>query len=609
MVRRIFLLCGLGLFLWSGIAYTPNAPHAGVVPQDNYPSTPEGWVKLYEDEANRCKKEALEVKVEMEKTRGQVAESLGAPMLVLVYNEVRRDYVKACGDYHHYMRQAAYARSHLPTPTPTPTPSPTPLLPAASPEVRTPRPLPSPPGTGTLPLWPREENDLHVKFITDQKRKLRELKERADKLIKEADDLDIPRRQDPFSSSQPSLGTKTEFDFTSGLSIVKLTTPHGVVQVFLPDDMRAGDTVSISGLVNPAGLTDAERARNQKALENTSLTLQMSAKGSGTLTPIDTIGLTGGRRGREAYPGDVFYLHSRLLDARTDTINLNLKGKDGVVVGSANIRLAPRDQATPQVPDSGLKLPTIVQNNGHLEINYSSDGDAATTQVRVNGQLARVLAESPRKTVVEVPANLTGPVKIELRDKNIDASGACRLLGIRLSAPKTSLLKGETTDVTIEVSGLSGIKHDVPLHLEASGVINMDGGNYQYLDIRPQDVKPDGRYTTTRAITGQQAGGFGVTATVIDPRLRPIIIPLIENGGVNGYRVKKDGTGFVINVENVKHPITGDPVEGEHKLEHKCPDLKNLPYVQNLFLNKGIGKGKSECLILITPRIVIQEEN
>ncbi len=603
-MKTLLLLGGCTLLL-CGIVYTVIAPAAAAV-QSGLPERPDGWVELYEDEAKRCEKEALELHAQAQKLRGLIAENPGEVMFAWHYANVLGDYRKACGDYHFYLTSARRRAQEI-LPTPTPTPSPTPFIPAASPEIRTPRPLPSPPGTGTLPIWPREENDLHVKFITDQKRKLRELKERADKLIKEANDL--LNKAKSTKPKPPKPGYKTEFDSTNGLITGTFTTPHGVVKVFLPDDMRAGDTVSISGLVNPAGLTDAERARNQKAIENTSLTLQTSAQGSGALKPIDTIGLTGGRRGREAYPGDVFYLHSRLLDAGTDTINLNLKGKDGVVVGSANIRLAPQDQTTPQVPDSGLKLPTIVQNNGHLEINYSSDGDAATTQVRVDGQLARVLAESPRKTVVEVLANLTGPVKIELRDKNIDASGACRLLGIRLSAPKTSLLKGETTDVTIEVSGLSGIKHDVPLHLEASGVINMDGGNYQYLQIRPQDVKPDGRYTTTRAITGQQTGSFGVTATVIDPPHRPIIIPLTENAKVNGFRVKKEGDKFVVYVENVQSPITGDPVDGEHNLEHQCPDLTKVPYVNRLFLNKGLGKTRSECLILITPRIIIQEDS
>jgi len=90
----------------------------------------------------------------------------------------------------------------------------------------------------------------------------------------------------------------------------------------------------------------------------------------------------------------------------------------------------------------------------------------------------------------------------------------------------------------------------------------------------------------------------------VDPN-RPIIILLVENGTVNGFRVKKDGAGFVVELKNVKSPITGDPVTGEHKLEHKCPVLSKLPYVNRLFLNKGVGRAESLCLVMVTPRIII----
>ncbi len=55
-------------------------------------------------------------------------------------------------------------------------------------------------------------------------------------------------------------------------------------------------------------------------------------------------------------------------------------------------------------------------------------------------------------------------------------------------------------------------------------------------------------------------------------------------------------------------PITGEPVEGEHKFEYGCPGLGKIPYVSRLFLNNGNAKTKTECLLLITPRIIIQEE-
>jgi len=130
--------------------------------------------------------------------------------------------------------------------------------------------------------------------------------------------------------------------------------------------------------------------------------------------------------------------------------------------------------------------------------------------------LLRTLAESPRKIVFESPTNVTGPMGIMVKEGDGPPTmGTYRNVGVNLSAPKTNLMRGERTTLTVEVRGLEGIKEDAPLQLDSKGVITMEGGNFQNLRIRPQEVQPGGRYTTTRAITGQQAGAFTVTATVI----------------------------------------------------------------------------------------------
>ena len=46
----------------------------------------------------------------------------------------------------------------------------------------------------------------------------------------------------------------------------------------------------------------------------------------------------------------------------------------------------------------------------------------------------------------------------------------------------------------------------------------MEGGIYQPLVIQPSQVRPDGRFTTERGITGVQTGGWTATATVVTQR-------------------------------------------------------------------------------------------
>ena len=89
-----------------------------------------------------------------------------------------------------------------------------------------------------------------------------------------------------------------------------------------------------------------------------------------------------------------------------------------------------------------------------------------------------------------------------------------------MTVPKTSLLKGERTTLSIKVSGLQGITEPVPLHVVKGGVVSLQGGNVQTILIKPGDVKRDGTYRITRTITGQQAGGFSVTVTVVTKDVR-----------------------------------------------------------------------------------------
>lgn len=630
-MRRLLLLCGGTLLLSWGIVYSMTGPSAALV-QDVYPDTPEGWVKLYEDEAKRCEKEAYELNLEMQKTRGRVAESGGAPMLVLAYLSVRQDYVNACGDYHHYIRQAGYARSRLPTPTPTPTP--TSIPPTSSPDPRDPSRTPSPSGTGTLPTWPREENYLHVKFITDQKRKLRDLKERADRLIKEANDLLNKAKSTKPKPPQP--GYKTEFDSTRGLLLVNLTTPQGVLKVSLPDDMRAGDTVSGSVIPEPNGQTKEERARNRAGLNQYQLVIANSRPGAndfilklfkrkpptantGTVTNSGLsepcacpVGFSLSASGQVVsmeqpanVPGSVesatcvegcpsFLAYGSVLDnASGDATTIEAQYLKPLTEAQIDQLYDMKDTAQPpsEPKPNQFRLPTTGQNGRSIEIEGPFDGNLRTTDIRIGGQPVVKLAESPRSCIFKSPEQNFGPTEITVKEGNVEHKGHYRNVGVGLKADTTFLQTGQRTTVTIDVSGLQGIKEDMPLHLEARGVINMDGGNYQYLNIRPQDVKPDGRYTTTRTITGQQAGGFGVTATVFQ---RTHFIPLTENAAVNGVRVKKVGNSFLFSIENVKDPLTGDPLEGTYEVDYTCLTSTKLSHVLASF-KKGNAEAPMFC--------------
>src|SRR5262249_5792964 len=61
-------------------------------------------------------------------------------------------------------------------------------------------------------------------------------------------------------------GDRVETKTANGLFVSTFDTPQGKIKVNLPDDMAAGDTISGTVDIEPAGKNDAERAQNQTEL-------------------------------------------------------------------------------------------------------------------------------------------------------------------------------------------------------------------------------------------------------------------------------------------------------------------------------------------------------
>ncbi len=176
-------------------------------------------------------------------------------------------------------------------------------------------------------------------------------------------------------------------------------------------------------------------------------------------------------------------------------------------------------------------IPPLEQTGRPIVITGPFDGKSSNTQLNwtrprstvqdfekntenVSGGFG-LLAESPRKAVFRAPTNVTGPIEINLKEGNQETRGTYRNVGVNLTAPRTSLKKGESTELHVEVQGLQGITQPVPLQLTNGGAVTMQGGNTQTMSIKPSDVQSNGTFTTTRTITGVQTGVWNATATVV----------------------------------------------------------------------------------------------
>ena len=62
--------------------------------------------------------------------------------------------------------------------------------------------------------------------------------------------------------------------------------------------------------------------------------------------------------------------------------------------------------------------------------------------------------------------------------------------------------------------------------------------------------------------------------------------------------------------ENVIDPISGKPVEGSHELQTGCGNpVFKIPYMSVLFKRGNAGREVNSCLLMVTPRIIIQDED
>jgi hypothetical protein len=282
------------------------------------------------------------------------------------------------------------------------------------------------------------------------------------------------------------VGTNT----ANGLFVTTFDTPQGKIRVNLPDDMAAGDTISGTVETEPQGKNDAERAQNEGVLNGEVIELegQKTKVGDKTFKRIIPITLT--------------------PEAKTIVLVHN-----GQTVATTEIPIS----ATPPPTPMQFTLPTGGQQGRPIEIKGACNGIfSPQDSVKIGGTTAPPLAESPRKIVVQNTSNTVGPTTIECNENGSTTESPFRNIGIKLSAPKLNLRRGETTTLHVQVMGLDGITQAVPLELvnNSPNIINMAGGVSQRTTIEPPAVQPGGTYAIDRTLTGITTGNFNITGTV-----------------------------------------------------------------------------------------------
>ncbi|HRI03001.1 MAG TPA: hypothetical protein PLL77_04585 [Pyrinomonadaceae bacterium] len=348
-------------------------------------------------------------------------------------------------------------------------------------------------------------------------------------------------------SDAARLQTLSLTQTSDGLRTVVVENEEGRVTVKLPDDIRTGDKISGTLITEPKGATKEEQEANLAALRKRRLRLMLTKASGGTLDPVAlSVPLSAGQTSSvktELKQGNtlrVEFTASEPVKLATDDSGIKELGRVLIPVDLVETAQT-KPEPTPKMPvkktpgmsfvsfadydtlggseqKPEFEIPSLGQTGRPIEIKGTFDGDSSNTSVSVSMTLSNlmvdVIAESPRRSIVANPQNLVGPGTISLNEAGRKFSAPFRNIGVGLSAPKTSLMRGEKTEMRVEVTGLAGITQPVPMTLSSSGVVTMSGGSFQQIMIKPSDAA-SGNYVTTRTINGLQAGSWGAVATVI----------------------------------------------------------------------------------------------
>lgn len=369
----------------------------------------------------------------------------------------------------------------------------------------------------------------------------------------------------------PSKGTfAATTESRAGLQRAIINTTKGAsIYVNLPGDMSPGDTISGTVFTEVAG------------------------------TPAEVTARTDELRNLVVEVGD------QKIPATNKTFQLTLPTGPALAV-------VLRDAAGKEL--TRAQLPVMAQapavngdvtiphygSGGFIEIGCGCDGRVADSDyIKVGGEKGLVLAESPRKLVVFNASPVSGSREVEVREGGKTTTGKMTLLDIKLSAAKRSLTRGETTTLTVEVTGLEGLRENVPLNLVnfTTTTLTMEPANVQQLTITPAEVQ-GGKFTTKRTLTGIQPGAFHIEGTVINNS------SINENSAASRAMFAETTQYVKTNNIQLQNPVSqffGDNTEQVHLLRAAEPSPTEAKQTVAVINYKPAGK-QSEFFVVESER-------
>jgi hypothetical protein len=300
-----------------------------------------------------------------------------------------------------------------------------------------------------------------------------------------------------------------------GMNVLELTAPEGRFSFYFPDDVIENDSFTYSIQLQPFGLTDADRAENQKTLSNyrvefgsrplsITTTLQQLSVGSSPAT-ADAVMKTS--EGFETVRSTwTFSRQSGASDASNKSAQT-----------SGDLELDTHEPVDPvidvDIPHLLYQLPSINQAGRFLEIRGPFDGIAENTHLSINKNGAYIIAESPRKMIAFNP-RFTGRQEIRLVEQEKRVRCVYRNLDLRSWASVETLARGASAAFTIQLDAATDVRSPLIIAVEnkTPDIISIENGTFQYITVDPKNLSDTGSVTLSRTLTGMHPAPFRIDA-------------------------------------------------------------------------------------------------
>lgn len=279
---------------------------------------------------------------------------------------------------------------------------------------------------------------------------------------------------------------KVEQYNSNGLSTTIFNTSLAKLTVYLPEH-NANENVSGTVLIESFGNSDKKKRKNRSEIEQYKLSI-----GNQSILL---------RQG-------VFKLASS-ANYNSQLRLLNAKGKE---IATSHI------QSNPNVLDSNglIHVPPYMVSGESTKIAAVCDGDLTNNSITINNKNVPGLAESESGVFFKAPSNSNGSSLLQFNNEGDIIEATVNVLGLNLAVGRTNLLRGETTNLSINVTGLEGLEDTVPMTITNNTVSNitLEDGNVQQLIINPSTDATSGNYFKSLSIRALQRGGFSISVKV-----------------------------------------------------------------------------------------------